>query len=151
MTKAVAVYDYPLAVKAFVENGLWQRTRQFGKCTSIGFANETEGLVAGFVFHNYDPDSNVIEVSGYSTCRDWCTKDLFRTLFAYPFDDLGVRLVVARHSERNKRARRIWRAIGAEEVVIPELHAEGEAEAVAILTKKSWFNSKFMRDENGKT
>lgn len=151
MNKVVAVYDYPDAVRAFVENGLWQGTRQFGKCTSVGFANENEGLVAGFVFHNYDPDTNVIEVSGYSARRDWCTLPLFKALFEYPFDDLGVRLVAARHSEHNRRARRIWRAIGANEYTIPELRAEGEAEVISILTKDAWLNSKFMRHQNGKT
>lgn len=145
----VPIYDHPEETKAFVERGLWNGHRQFGACVAIGFANAHEGLVAGFVYHNYDPDTGVIEVSGYSSQRKWATKELLKVIFEYPFNQLNARLVVARHSEHNKRVRRIWRSIGALEYVIPELRSNGEAEAISVLSRNAWNNSKFMRSQNG--
>lgn len=149
MKLAVPVYSYPDAVKAFVAQGIFEPGRQFGNSTAIGFADDT-GLVAGFVYHNYEPSAGVIEVSGFSTRRDWVSAPLLRIIFEYPFNQLGVRLVVARHSEKNTRVRRIWKALGATEHVIPELRGPGEAEAIAILSAQDWANSKFMRRSNGK-
>ncbi|WP_420012243.1 hypothetical protein [Tateyamaria sp.] len=55
-------------------------------------------------------------------------------IFRYPFDQIGCRAVVARHSEQNTRVIRIWRALGATQTKIPELRGPNEAEVVAVLT-----------------
>ncbi|MBO6507982.1 MAG: N-acetyltransferase [Roseibium sp.] len=150
MRTVVAVYDYPDAVKAFVSAGLWGRLRDFGECTSIGYANAEEGLVAGFVFHNYEPEYGSIELSGFSTRRDWATRDVVANIFGgYPFKQLGCRLLIGRHSEHNTRVRRIWKALGAEEVLIPQLRSDDESEAVAILKRDVFLKSRFMRGRNG--
>ena len=149
MTKTVFVTDYSDAVKAFVASGLFTPERHFGEAVGLGFANETEGLIAGFVFHNWEPAWGLIEVSGYSTRRDWVNKDHLRALFAYPFDQLNLRLVTARHSERNTRVRRSWNALGAAETVVPEIRGPSEAEVIAVLTKEAWLSSKFMRPSDG--
>lgn len=137
------VYDFPAETIAFVERGLWGGRRRFGPATAIGFATADEGLVAGFIYHNFEPDTGVIEVSGYSTRRNWCTKPRLARIFDYPFAQLKCRLVVARHSEHNIRVRRIWAALGATEYLIPELRGEGEAEALAVLHRDVWNRSKF--------
>lgn len=139
------VFDFPDAVKAFVAQGIFQPGREFGPATAIGFANADEGLVAGFVYHNFEPENGTIEVSGYSTRRDWVNRSLFKTIFEYPFDQLGCRMVVARHSERNKRAIRIWDALGAKQITLPDMRGEGEAEVVAQLKSADWRKSRFTR------
>lgn len=142
----VPVFDYPNEVKDFVAKGLWNDDRHFGEGTTIGFANEKEGLVAGFVYHNYNPHAGTLEVSGYSSRRDWANKSVVALIFGdYPFIQLDCRLLVARHSEHNKRVRRIWTALGATEYLIPELRGEGEAEVIAVLSKDNFIKSKFMR------
>lgn len=145
------VFDLPDAVKAFVANGLFAPGRQFGPSTAIGFANADEGLVAGFVYHNWEPDNGTIELSGYSTCRSWVNKQRLNVIFEYPFDQVGCRALVARHSERNKRVRRIWSALGAEQTLVPELRGPGEAEVISVLTRETWQNSKFYEVNNGQT
>ena len=146
MSRAVAIFDYPAETQAFVERGLWGAERQFGACSAIGFATAKEGLVAGFVYHNWEPDARTIELSGYSTRRDWATPKAIALIFGeYPFRQLNCRLLVARHSERNRRVRRIWTALGAKEYLISELRGPGEAEAVAVLDADVFLNSRFMR------
>ena len=144
----VPVYDHPEAVKAFVAAGLWAGQRQFGAATAIGFATAEEGLVAGFVYHGYEPEAGAIEISAYASRHNWCTRSHLERIFAYPFEELGCRLVVARHSEDNKRVRRIWRALGAQETLIPELHAPGVAEAVALLNRQDWQNAPYRLPAN---
>lgn len=150
MNAVVPVYDHPVETKTFVERGLWNNERQFGECTTVGFANPEEGLVAGFVYHNYEPDSGVIELSGYSTRRDWANRGVVALIFGeYPFIQLDCRLMVARYSEHNKRVRRIWKSLGASEYVIPELRNQGEAEVIAVLHRDKFMKSRFMRAHHG--
>ena len=111
----------------------------------MGFANEDVGFVAGVVFHNYEQQAGVIELSAHSTSRRWLTRERLRWIFSYPFQRLGCRIAVARISERNSRTLRIWRALGADLIEIPDLRAEGEAEVVATLKRDVWARSKFMR------
>lgn len=138
------VLDHVDDARRFVEWGLWRGKRRFGPSTALGFADDT-GFVAGIVYHDYDPDTGVVELSAYSTSRDWLTRDGLRAIFAYPFEQLGVRACVSRQSEKNKRTIRIWRAFGASTHTIPELRGQGEAEVIAVLTHENWLNSKFMR------
>ena len=133
------------AVRDFVENGLWNRQRQFGPSTAIGFANAKEGLVAGIIYHNFDPDAGVIEISAYSMRRDWLSRAFLRLIFEYPFHQIKCRLVVARISERNSRTLRIWKALGSKLHSIPELRGPEEAEIIATLSRDDWQKSKFMR------
>lgn len=131
-------------VQAFVERGIFPQGRTFGPCQAIGFERDGN-LVAGFVFHNWEPSTGAIEVSGYSIRRDWVNKKTLKMIFEYPFEICRCRIVVARHSEKNKRAIRIWNALGAVQTHIPELRGPNEAEVVAVLTRDAWQNSKFMR------
>lgn len=132
------------AIIRFVEHGLWNGEREFGPATAMGW-QDAQGIVAGVVFHEWAPHYGVIELSSYSARRDWLNKDRLREIFAYPFAQLGCRVAVARISEKNARVRRIWRALGASEVIIPDLRADGEGECVATLKRSDWLQSRFMR------
>lgn len=147
----IPVFDMPDAVKDFVAGGLFSLGRTFGPSTAIGFANEAEGLVAGFVYHNWEPENGTIELSGYSTRRSWVNKERVNIIFGYPFEQIGCRALVARHSEHNQRVRRIWSALGAEQTLVPELRGPGEAEVISVLTRETWQNSKFNEVKNGQT
>lgn len=140
----IAVHDLQAEIIRFVELGIFPEGRHFGPASAMGWADDS-GLVAGVVFHNWDPDTQVIEISSYSTRRDWATRGAVSAMFTYPFDDLGCRMVVARHSEHNSRARRIWSALGAKEYVIADLRGDGEAECLATLRREDFKKSRFNR------
>lgn len=124
--------------------------RDFGPCAYMGYEDGDGNLVAGVVYHNWSPESGVIEVSAASTQRRWTTRSIVREIFSYPFRELKCRLVVGRMSENNARSRRIWRSLGAVEYIIPELRAPQEAEVISVLTAEAWNASKFMRGHDGK-
>ena len=121
-------------VAAFVASQLGF-TRGFDTYTAMGFGTP---LVAGVVYHNWHPEAGVIELSAASTTRQWLTRDRLRAVFGYPFDELGCQMCIARISEDNIRARRVWQALGADEFIIPRLRGRGEAEAIATLTVEAW-------------
>jgi RimJ/RimL family protein N-acetyltransferase len=131
-------------VAAFVAGQLGFE-RGFDAYTALGFG---EPLVAGVIYHNWNPEAGVIELSAASSGRDWLTRERLRQVFGYPFDQLECQMCVARISEGNARARRIWKAIGASEYIIPRLRGPREAEVIAILTVETW--RAFERKTHGK-
>lgn len=123
--------------------------RGFGNCTAMGVV-EGDQLVAGMVFHNYSPENQTIELSGAATTKRWLCRRIFNEMFSYAFDQVGVQMLVARHSEHNTRLRRMWKAVGADEYLIPRLRGRNEAEAIATYTEEAWRNGKTMRkSQNG--
>lgn len=117
--------------------------RGFAPCSWMGF--EVDGkLVAGVIFHNWNPESGVIELTAASSQRRWLTKQRLRDIFAYPFYQLECRMAVARISEHNATTRKIWRSLGAKEHVLPELRGPQENEIVSILRAEDWAQSKFL-------
>lgn len=109
--------------------------RGFDAFTSIGFGDP---LVAGVIYHNWHPEAGVIELSAASRHRGWLNRKNLGVIFQYPFVTLDCQMCVARISEKNTRARRIWSALGATEYIIPRLRGENEAEVIATLTREAW-------------
>lgn len=139
-----AIYGRDKEVERFVADNIEGCSRGFGECKAIGFAREGK-LVAGVVYHNWDEAAGVIEISSASICRDWATKTAIRRIFEYPFDQIGCQMCIARISENNTRARRIWKAFGATEYKIPRLRGRDEAETIHTLTIEAWRSGKFKR------
>lgn len=130
------VYGQSERVARFVAAGIPGCERGFGECQAIGFERDGD-LVAGIVYHNWNPESGVIEISAASTCRNWLSRDSLAEIFGYPFR-IGCRLVVARIAESNARARRIWRSLGGDEYIIPALRSPTEAEVIYTLSADQW-------------
>ena len=128
------VYGQNQHVGAFVARQLGF-SRGFEAFTAIGFGDPLE---AGIVYHNWNPEAGLIELTAASKNRSWLNKANLTAIFEYPFAQLGCQLCVARISEHNARARRIWRALGATEYVIPRLRGPNEAEVIATLTREAW-------------
>lgn len=132
------VYGPQDVLRRYAEKGLFNgRAILEESSTCVGYIRDGK-LCAVMVYHNWNHLNGVMELSGYSNCRTWANKRVTQEVFSYPFKHPGVRLLVGRHSENNRRVRRIWRALGAQEYIIPELRGPGEAECVAVLSKEAW-------------
>lgn len=121
----------------------------FGKCRCMAVLNGKEEMIAGLVFNNWDEKAGVIEVSAAATSPRWATRNVLKAALKYCFETAGCQMVIARHSECNKPARRLWKALGAQEYIIPRLRGRDTAESIATLTDDAWAKSKFMRQKNG--
>ena len=135
------VYGASEIVSLWVADKIDDCPRGFGECNAIG-VKSSKGLVAGFVFHNWSPECQTIEVSAAAIDPRWAQRSILTELLSYPFFDLQCRIVLARTAENNKRPLKLWRALGATEHVLPDLRAEGLNEVVSLLKKEAWQKSR---------
>lgn len=141
----MTLHGHSEAVAAFVARLIPGCERGFGACQAVGFLDDSGALVAGVVYHNWQPEAGVIELSAASIHRKWLTRERLKEVFGYPFDGLQCRIAVARIGEHNATARRIWRSLGADEFVIPKLRSPTEAEVIYTLSAETWRASKLSR------
>lgn len=116
--------------------------RGFGECKAMGVMHG-EALVAGIVFHNWSPEAETIEVTAAADHRAWATRSVLNEGFGYVFS--FCQAAVARTSVTNMPVRRLWKAFGANEYIIPRLRGRNAAEAIYLLTDDQWSASKFRR------
>jgi hypothetical protein len=121
------------AVVAFVARQL-DFDGDFGHCVALGF-DGPEGLEAGFVYHDYQPDFGTIEITG-ATKGFTGTRGKLKAVFDYPFGQLGCQMCIARTI--NPRVVRIWTALGAQKYVIPRLFGRHTDGSILTLTSEAW-------------
>lgn len=128
-----------------VADRIWpERARDFGNCQCIAVMDGDQ-LAAGLVYHNFDPEAGVVEISGASWIKGWLTRDVLRIMYAYPFIDCGCQAVVQRVSDADTAQHRMLKAYGAERYRIPRLRGREEAENVFVTTLEAWEGNRFNR------
>ena len=110
-------------------------------CSMAVFHNG--GLVAGTLFHSWQPDSGVIELTSASTDRRWLTKTVVKAMFHMAFAMIGAQLAVLRVSERNTGMVEIAQRFGFQGTLIPRLRGRDEAEWLFTLTDDDWRASRW--------
>lgn len=143
------LYNCDFEVASFVDRLTPEPGRGFGPCSTIGVVDDSDALVGGMVYHNYEPSSGVIEMSGASTTPRWLARHVLREIFDYPLRRLGCQMVVMRVDPSNGSLHRILKSIGFELHVIPRLRGRSRADFVFTLTDDRWEASKFSREPNG--
>lgn len=126
--------------------------RDFGNCQAMAVI-EGEKLIAGVIFHNYEPGAQVIEISTGSISKRWLTRETLRVMFAIPFTEWNLQAVVLRVSDFDEPMHRMLKVYGFERYRIPRLRGRNEAENVFILTDDAWRANKFNKKDsaNGQT
>lgn len=131
-----------VSVEAFVSQRVFGKAGAIERyCTMAVF--DDDKLIAGTIYHNYYPESGVIELTSASDDKRWLTKRVVRAMFWLPFERLGCQLVVLRVSERNESMIKISRKFGFSEVYIPRLRGRDEGEFIFSLTDDQWRSSKY--------
>lgn len=143
MTRIVFDTDNDQTVAHFVSMGIHGREQHsFYPYDAMGVV--VDGILeAGIVYFEYCDNYGICEMAAYSRSRKWMTKGVLLAAFSFPFVHKGLRAVVARHSEYNKEARRLWTRMGATETVLPQLRGDDENEIVAFLHRRVWEKSRF--------
>lgn len=131
-------------VAPWVAARIWNDGSGFGNCRAMGVEHKGE-LVAGIVFHDWEPDHGLIEISGAADHRRWFTREVIRVAFTYVFDGLECQAVTARTAEDNGPVRHICKALGAKEYIIPRLRGRDAAGVIYVLTDEDWTRSRFNR------
>lgn len=118
--------------------------RGFGNCQALGVALKGE-LIGGVAFHNWCPEHGVIEISGAATDPRWLTRTVINKALGYVFDEIKCQAVLALQDPDNHRATKVWKALGAQEFIIPRLRGRNNAGSLITLTDEAWSKSKFKR------
>lgn len=132
-------------VAAWVARRIPNCERGFEPCVGLGVLRRDKKLVAGLVFHNWEPEAGLIEVSGAAIDPRWMTRTVMNEALGYAFDVAGCQMVFARQSVKNEAPRKAWKALGAQEVIIPRLRGRHEDGSIITLTDDAWRASKFRK------
>lgn len=127
----------------FVSSRIWGRPDVLRNYCSMAVLHDG-ALVAGTVFHNWHPESGVIELTSASINRRWLTRDVIRCLFRMAFDEIGAQLAVMRVSEHNAVMIAIARRFGFSEVLVQRARGRNEAEWIFSLGDDEWQSSRWV-------
>lgn len=131
-------------VGRFVCELIWQKAEAVRDYCSMGVFDHDK-LVAGTLYHNWHPESGVVELTSASLSKRWLTKPVVNAMFELPFSRLGCQMVVLRVSETNDNMVCIARSFGFDEYFIPRLGGRDKGEHVFTLTDDQWSVSKFKK------
>lgn len=115
--------------------------------TTMGIASDGR-IVGAVVFHNWQKDWGVIELSAGSTEKKWLSRDVMNAMFHYCFDRLGAQLALCNVSARNMQdngrgLHRILREVGFKVYDIERLRGRDENGLIFTLSDDDWRGSRF--------
>lgn len=139
------VYGHDDIVAEFVRKLIPHCHRGFGKCRTIGIINEDGVLIAGIVYNNYDPDAEVIELSGAAIDPRWLTRESIARMSRYPFLELGVQMVVQRTPMDNEPLLRQLAATNYTFIKVPRMFGRERDGVLCLLTYEDWVDNKFNK------
>jgi hypothetical protein len=145
-------YGYDREICAFVAR-LIPRVRERGfpaTARAIGVVEGTE-LIAGLVYHNWEPEAGIIEISGAALPgRRWLSRETIKRMYRYPFHDCGCQMVVQRSDLRDTRLLRMLAVYGYHFITIPRMLGRDKDGVLCCLTYEAWagnrFNARFHHD-----
>jgi RimJ/RimL family protein N-acetyltransferase len=141
------IYGHDDVVAQFVSQLIPEvQGRGFGASRAIGVVNDEGQLIAGIVYHNYDPPAGVMEMSG--AClpgANWLTRETLKRIYQYPFLHCGCQMVLMRVAAENERLLRLLAAKNFSFIRIPRLRGHDKDAIVCLLTREAWEGNKFCK------
>ena len=129
----------------WVADHIWPgQSRDFGNCQGMAVI-EDDTLIAGMIFHNWEPQAGIIEISGAGTSKRWLTRETLKTMFSYPFKECGCQAVVMRCDPEDTALDRMLKAYGFQLFILPRLRGREKDEHVFVLYDDAWRENKFNR------
>lgn len=131
-------------VGRFVCELIWQKAEAIRDFCSMGVFDKDK-LVGATLYHNWQPETGVIELTSAALSRRWLTRPVINAMFELPFDRLGCQMVLLRVREDNANMVGVARSFGFDEHFIPRLGGRDKGEHLFTLTDDQWSASKFNR------
>ena len=129
----------------FITSRIWGREVPMSDGTVMAVA-EGQQIIGACLFHNWQPDEGVIELTSASVSPRWLNRRVLRAMFGYAFDTLKCQAAVMRVDPANVRMCRIASAFGFKRYDIPRLRGRDKAEALFILGDDEWRASRFFKE-----
>ena len=122
------------------------RGLKFGNCQTIGVIDEEGRLIAGLVYHNYDPWARTIEISGAAFGdKQWLTRETIRRMYQYPFLGAGVQMIVQRTPADDELLLRQLAAYDYAFVKVPRMFGHDRDGVLCLLTYEAWCGNRFNK------
>ena len=139
------LYGHDHKVAHFVAQMIPHCHRGFGpNIKAIGVLDANGFLIAGMVYHNWDPDAGIIEMSGAALpAKYWLTRETLARIFQYPFHQVGCQMVVMRVRADNEPLLGVLARYGFAFSKVPRLFGRDCDGIVATLTREAWEENKF--------
>lgn len=118
----------------------------FGPCSAVGVLTDKEELLAGVVFHDWQPSYRTIQLSMAAESPRWARRGIIRGLLSYPFAQLDARKVWTATPHTNERALRFNKGIGFKREAVLARHF-GAEHAVICRMFKHEYERRFLRNE----
>jgi hypothetical protein len=139
------VYGQDQAVAQFTATLIPHCRRGFGACKAIGVV-EHGYLIAGFVYHNWDPEAEIIEISGAALPgHRWCTPMTLAHIYRYPFLQLDCQMIVQRVPAANERLLSQLSRLNYAFVPFPRLFGSDADGVICLLTVEAWAANKICQ------
>jgi hypothetical protein len=141
------VYGHDELVANFVATLIPHCRRGFGPhAKAIGVIDGAGRLIAGIVWHNWDPEAGIIELSGAALPHTpWLTRETLKRMYTYPFHVCGCQMVVQRTPADDTRLLGILAAYNYSFVAVPRLFGRERDGVICSLTREAWQENKFNR------
>ena len=140
------VYGHDEIVAQFTAQLIPHCRRGFGpNVKAIGVVDDGR-LIAGIVYHNWEPDTGIIEISGAALPgKAWLSRETLKQMFQYPFLQLGCQMVVQRTPADDERLLGVLARFNYSFVRVPRLFGRDRDGMVCLLTREAWEANKFNR------
>src|SRR6185369_9129290 len=121
---------------------------------AIGVIDDEGKLIAGIVYHQYDPVAETIEITGAALPGSrWLTRETIQRMYQYPFEQLGVQMIVHRTPANTEHLLEQLARRGYMLVKWPRMLGRDRDGVLCLFTSEAWdqckFNSKRKKPERG--
>jgi len=140
------VYGYDALVADFVAQLIPHCRRGFGpNAKAIGIIDDGN-LIAGLVYHNYDPEAEIIEISGAALPgKYWMTRRTIAQMYGYPFLQIGCQMVVNRVRADDERQLSMLARYGYAFHKVHRMYGRDSDGVLCTLTYEDWMSNRFNK------
>jgi hypothetical protein len=141
------LYGHDAMVAKFVSQLVPHCHRGFpDTARGIGVLNEDGILIGGLVYHNYDEDSGLIELSGAAIDPHWLMRGTIERMYRYPFITCGCQMLVQRTPIENERLLRQLAVYDYTFIKVPRMFGRGKDGVLCLLTAEAWADNRFNKE-----
>jgi RimJ/RimL family protein N-acetyltransferase len=115
--------------------------RGFDNFVSLSVSNGDR--IGGVLYHDWNPEAGTIQMSAAGG-NGWLTRPVLHAMHYYPFC-IGCQMIVLQTAEDNAVMRRIAKAYGYAEIIVPRLMGRDRNAAILTLTHEDWLRSPFHK------
>jgi hypothetical protein len=140
------VYGHDQTVAQFVAQLIPYCQRGFGpNIKAVGIVDDSK-LIAGVVWHNYDPEAGIMEISGAALPgASWISRRTLAHIYQFPFLRCDCQMIVQRVPADNERLLGVLARYDYYFVALPRLFGRDRDGVVCCLTQEAWAANQFNK------